>query len=115
MALGRRVRTSELFPGFTDVSKISSGRLSVVYRAREVGTDRRVALKVLNRAETPPLAVESYQRESVALGALSTHPNVVTLYRTFKTAAGRPKDLAVLPLLIATLDEQEKATREAGG
>lgn len=91
MALRRKPRGEcELFPGFTDVVEIGTGSIATVYRARESETNRRVALKLLNVRDVSPRALESFQRESVALGELSSHPNIVTLYRTFPTADGRP-------------------------
>src|ERR1700709_2146248 len=86
----REERGHELFTGFTDVSEIGVGSLATVYRAREIGTSRLVALKLLNVRDASPRAIESFERESVALGALSSHPNIVTLYRTFRTPDGRP-------------------------
>ncbi len=86
----RGQRGHELFPGFTDVSEIGTGSLATVFRARELGTHRLVALKLLNVRDASPRSIESFERESIALGALSSHPNIVTLYRTFRTADGRP-------------------------
>ncbi|MBV9592588.1 MAG: protein kinase [Actinobacteria bacterium] len=61
-----------------------------MFRAREAGTQRLVALKLLNVQDVSARALESFERESVALGALSAHPNIVTLYRSFSTPDGRP-------------------------
>ena len=74
MPLGRRskaARGNEFFPGFSDVAEIGIGSLSTVYRAREIGTNRLVALKLLNVRDASPRALESFERESVALGAVS--------------------------------------------
>jgi hypothetical protein len=92
VALRRRSqeRSHELFSGFTDVYEIGVGSLATVYRAREIGTNRLVALKLLNVRDASPRAIESFERESVALGSLSSHPNIVTLYRNFRTPDGRP-------------------------
>ncbi len=91
MALRRKAgRGHELFPGFTDVVEIGTGSLAVVFRARESGTQRMVALKLLNVRDASPRAIESFERESAALGALSSHPNIVTLFRNFRTPDGRP-------------------------
>jgi len=49
-----------------------------------------VAVKLLNVRDASPRSIESFERESIALGALSSHPNIVTLYRTFRTPDGRP-------------------------
>ncbi|HEY8302371.1 MAG TPA: serine/threonine-protein kinase, partial [Jatrophihabitans sp.] len=94
MALRRKgargARGHDLFPGFTDIVEIGVGSLAVVFRAREQGTNRQVALKLLNVRDASPQSIESFERESIALGALSSHPNIVTLYRTFRTSDGRP-------------------------
>ena len=92
MALMRRSRAAsdDVFPGFTEIVEIGAGSLSTVYRARELGTDRYVALKLLHVRDASPRALESFERESVALGAVSSHANIVTLYRTFRTDDGRP-------------------------
>ncbi len=94
MALRNRTarsgRGSELFPGFSDAAELGVGSLAVVYRAREVATHRQVALKLLNLGDAAPRSIESFERESLALGAISAHPNIVTLFRTFRTPDGRP-------------------------
>ena len=92
MALLKRARSagSDFFPGFTDVAEIGIGSLATVYRARETGTNRLVALKLLNVRDASPRAIESFERESLALGAVSSHPNIVTLFRSFRVADGRP-------------------------
>ena len=92
MARTRRQKSAQhdFFPGFTDITEIGTGSLAVVYRARETGTNRLVALKLLNVRDASPRAIESFERESVALGAISSHPNIVTLYRALRAADGRP-------------------------
>ena len=96
MALGRRALgrreppDHELFPGFSDVTELGYGSIATVFRAYERSTEREVALKLLNIRDIGPRAVESFEREARALGALSSHPNIVTLFRTFRTADGRP-------------------------
>ena len=91
---GRRWRRNGdevVFPGFSDVAEIGRGGFSTVYRAREDATDRPVALKLLRVGpQVTGHALESFRRESLALGALSAHPNIVTLYRTLTTPSGRP-------------------------
>ena len=93
MALMRRSRAApqpDFFPGFTDVVEIGVGSLATVYQARETGTDRLVALKLLNLRDASPRALESFERESLALGAVGSHPNIVTMYRSFLAADQRP-------------------------
>ena len=109
MALLRRSRgaPSDFFPGFADVVEIGRGSLATVYRAREVGTERSVALKLLNVRDASPRALESFERESVALGALSSHPNIVTLYRSFRAADERP--VLVLELCTGSIADRLRA------
>jgi serine/threonine protein kinase len=92
VALRRRSRhgEDESFPGFIDVVRIGAGGFSTVFRAREVETNRSVALKILNVHDVSEHAIGSFQRETFALGTLSAHPNIVTLYRAFATEDDRP-------------------------
>lgn len=87
---GRRRNRDELFPGYSDAQEIGVGSLSTVYRATEQDTGRLVALKLLNVRDAARPALESFERESRALGALSSHPNIVTLFRSFNSSDGRP-------------------------
>ncbi|MGN6605400.1 MAG: serine/threonine-protein kinase [Jatrophihabitans sp.] len=104
--LGRpgRGASSDRFPGFADVAEIGVGVLATVYRAREVDTNRFVALKLLNVRDASPRALESFERESIALGAISSHPNIVTLYRSFRAADGRP--VLVLELCMGSVAQR---------
>ncbi|MGH9107527.1 MAG: serine/threonine-protein kinase, partial [Acidimicrobiales bacterium] len=77
-------------PGYANVSEIATGTFATVYRATELGTGRRVALKVLRVADTSRHMVEVFDKERGALALLSHHPNVTTLYRAFLTPEGRP-------------------------
>jgi serine/threonine protein kinase len=103
--LDRRHETGHpLFPGFADVVEIGVGTLATVYRAREIDTGRTVALKLLNVRDVSPRAIESFERESIALGALSSHPNIVTLFRTFRAPDGRP--VLVLELCVGAVSDR---------
>jgi serine/threonine protein kinase len=92
VALVRRARDAgdEFFPGFVDVVEIGVGRIAAVFAAREVATDRTVALKLLAARRASPAAVESFAREAAALALVGSHPNVVTLLSSFAAADGRP-------------------------
>lgn len=81
---GRSSATSS-FPGFVDVTQIGGGAFSTVYRAVEEATDRPVALKALRVESLPPFIVEAFDQEMKALGAVSSHPNIVTFLRPLKT------------------------------
>jgi serine/threonine protein kinase len=90
--LARRAKDaqSDFFPGFSEIAEIGSGDLATVYRAREAATDRYVALKLLNVRDRSPRALESFDREANTLGPISSHPNIVTLFGSFRAADGRP-------------------------
>jgi len=89
------------------VTHIGGGAFSSVYRAREIDTDRTVALKLLNVHEVSQHALDSFRRETKALGPLSSHPNIVTLYRTFLTPQGMP--VLVLELCRGSVADRVRA------
>ncbi len=86
----RRQSATKALAGFTDLQEIGRGGCSVVYRASEVDTERTVALKVIDVEGVSPHALESFQREALALAALGDHPNIVTLYRSLVLDDERP-------------------------
>ncbi len=65
--------------GYTDLSVIGRGATATVYRARQNGFDRHVALKVLHVDISDRRAQKRFQRERSLNGRLSDHPNVVTV------------------------------------
>lgn len=68
-----------LLPGYELISEIHRGGQGVVYRARQLGTKRLVALKVLLEG---PFAGETARRRferEVELAASLRHPNIVTI------------------------------------
>jgi hypothetical protein len=80
------------FPGYRQLEMLATSALADVYRAVEVDTARPVALKVLKGARGGSRApsVEAFNREIRALAALSTHPHIVTLFRTLTAGDGSP-------------------------
>lgn len=76
-------------PGYSDFQRIAEGGEGVVYRARQDGLDRFVAVKVINVHD--PARVARFRREleiTVRLGR--QHPHIVTVIDTGTTADGRP-------------------------
>ena len=64
------------------ISRIGSGGMGDVYRARDTRLDRTVAVKVLpDQVAGNPEARERFEREARAVAALN-HPNICTLYDT---------------------------------
>jgi eukaryotic-like serine/threonine-protein kinase len=76
-------------PGYSDFLQIAEGGEGVVYRARQDGLDRFVAIKVINVDD--PARVARFQREleiTVRLGR--QHPHIVTVLDTGTAPGGRP-------------------------
>ncbi len=76
--------------GFEDLVEIGRGGFAVVYRANQQALGRSVALKVLT---TPGLSDDDrrrFEREGIAMGLLSWHPNIVLVHHTGLTDDGRP-------------------------
>jgi hypothetical protein len=89
-ASGRGGRAELRIAGFDDAAVVGRGGFATVYRARQVGLGRVVAVKVLSVVDLDERAVRRFEREGVALGALAAHPNIVTVYASGITDAGAP-------------------------
>ncbi|MCB1015675.1 MAG: serine/threonine protein kinase, partial [Acidimicrobiales bacterium] len=76
--------------GYDQIEEVARGGFGVVYRARQVGFDRTVALKVLSQLQADDHAARRWQRECQAMGALSWHPNIVAVYDLGTTGDGHP-------------------------
>ncbi len=75
--------------GFHDVTEIGRGGFGVVYRCVQPSLDREVAIKVLT-AELDPENLDRFLREQRAMGRLSGHPHIATIFQVGTTAGGRP-------------------------
>lgn len=88
--------------GFENAEEIGRGGFGVLYRCRQVGLNRTVAVKVL----TGDLDEESRARfvwEQQAMGRLTGHPNLLTVLAAGVTSGGRPY-LALPYYPVDTLD-----------
>jgi hypothetical protein len=71
---------AELFPQLEILELIGRGGMGAVYKARQPGLDRVVALKILPpKTGSDPGFAERFTREARALARLS-HPNIVGVY-----------------------------------
>jgi serine/threonine-protein kinase PknK len=75
--------------GFDDVVEIGRGGFGVVYRCVQPLLDREVAAKVLT-GDLDPDNLDRFLREQRAMGRLSGHPHIVTIFQVGTTAGGRP-------------------------
>lgn len=75
--------------GLSDATLAGRGGFASVYRARQPDFRRTVAVKVLSAPETDLVARSRFDRECQAMGSLSEHPNIVTLYDAGFLADGR--------------------------
>ena len=76
--------------GYEDAAVVGRGGYAVVYRARQRSFNRTVAVKVLSVVDLDEAAKRRFDRERAAIGALSGHPNIVTVYDSGFTGAGVP-------------------------
>ncbi len=72
----------ETLAGFSIIEALSRGGMGVIYKARQAGLNRLVALKVISpeRLRDPEFR-RRFEREVQAV-ALLNHPNIVTVYHT---------------------------------
>ncbi|MET8875269.1 protein kinase [Nocardia sp. NPDC004604] len=75
--------------GFEDTEEIGRGGFGAVYRCRQVGLNRTVAVKVLT-GELDEENRARFVREQRAMGRLTGHPNIVTVLEAGVTSDGRP-------------------------
>src|SRR5262249_32719661 len=73
-----------LFPQLEILEMLGQGGMGAVYKARQPGLDRLVALKILPpEAVRDPAFAERFNREARALAKLN-HPNIVSVYDSGK-------------------------------
>jgi hypothetical protein len=76
-------------PGYEILEELGRGGMGVVYRARQLGLERIVALKmVLSGIHTGPKELARFRTEASVIARLQ-HPNIVQIYDVGE-AAGRP-------------------------
>lgn len=76
--------------GIEDLTPVGRGGFATVYRGRQPAFRREVAVKVLQRSSLDSDDRRRFERECQAMGALSGHPGIVTLYDAGFTDDGRP-------------------------
>jgi len=77
--------------GLQDPVEVGVGGFATVYRVSQPAFRRTVAVKVLAALNLDEAARERFERECQAMGSLSDHPNIVTVYGAgFTKQSGRP-------------------------
>jgi serine/threonine protein kinase len=76
-------------PGYKIFGVLGRGGMATVYKARQLGTKRVVAVKVINRALAGNGAIVARFRQEQALGAGLRHPNLIAAYEVGR-AGGHP-------------------------
>ena len=76
---GKSSIMATVFGGHEILAKLGQGGMGAVYKARQPGADRIVALKVMNPGSATPEAYARFQREMQIVGRLR-HPNIVRLF-----------------------------------
>ncbi|HVV75136.1 MAG TPA: protein kinase [Mycobacteriales bacterium] len=79
-----------VIPGYDQLVQIGRGGFSTVYRAHELAFNRAVALKVIDASDITADTQSRFERECQAIGALSGHPHIVTVFAAGLTTDGRP-------------------------
>lgn len=75
-------------PGYRDIAEVNRGGFATIYRAMQATFEREVAIKVLTGV-TDESSLRRFRRECTAIGSLSGHPNIVTVYEAGATDDGR--------------------------
>ncbi|HVX19431.1 MAG TPA: protein kinase [Acidimicrobiales bacterium] len=90
-------RSADLgIPGIEGLEQVARGGFGVVFRGRQEHFRRTVAVKVLD--STPDAkTLARFEQECQALGALSGHPNIVSIFDAGSTPDGRP--FLIMPYL----------------
>lgn len=92
--------------GLGPAAQIGEGGNAVVYRCRQESLDRDVAVKLLKRVKDEGTQ-RRFTREQRAMGRMSQHDGIVTVYESGITAAGQP--YIVMPLLPRSLHDELEA------
>ena len=74
--------------GYEDITEVGRGGFAVVYRAFDPAFQRTVAIKVIGNGDLDPMTRDRFSRECAAMGRLSDHPHIVTVYQSDTMGAG---------------------------
>jgi len=87
---GSRIEDVDAPEGYENLTRIDQGGFAVVYRGRDTRFDRTVALKILRSDSLGERQLRRFRAECLAIGRVSSHPNIVTVYDAGTTGGHRP-------------------------
>lgn len=76
--------------GFEPISRLGGGGFGEVWLARQVNIDREVAIKIGHAPIDDKTVQLRFERECIALGRLSGHPNIIDVFTAGQLDDGRP-------------------------
>ncbi|MFV0523203.1 MAG: serine/threonine-protein kinase [Acidimicrobiales bacterium] len=76
--------------GFEPIRRLGGGGFGEVWLARQTNVDREVAIKVGHAPIDDKTAQLRFERECIALGRLTGHPNIIDVYTVGQLPDGRP-------------------------
>jgi tRNA A-37 threonylcarbamoyl transferase component Bud32 len=76
--------------GYETIEPIGEGGFGRVFKARQLAFGRDVAVKVLAASGMKDETIRRFERECRAIGTLSGHPHIVTIYDSGISRWGRP-------------------------
>lgn len=83
---------AESFGNYELIDEVGRGGMGVVYRARQKGLGREVAIKIIRTLDTKPTEIARFQREAESIASLQ-HENIVQVFES-----GIHNDLAFLAM-----------------
>nr|WP_235214438.1 protein kinase [Rhodococcus opacus] len=95
--------------GFDDAEEIGRGGFGAVYRCAQAALERTVAVKVMT-SDLDPSNLGRFLREQRAMGRLSGHPNIVSVFQCGSTAS----DLPYIAMQFHRRGSLENRTRQQG-
>lgn len=83
--------------GISDVEQVGQTENTTTYRVRDTGTGQHVQLTIINAAGLAPESIERFGQEQRVLAEISSHPNLLTVLGTSRTASGDPFVVTDIP------------------
>jgi tRNA A-37 threonylcarbamoyl transferase component Bud32 len=86
---GAGKQAAPLIPGYADLEYHNGGGQGAVYRARQEGTNKLVAIKLLHAKEHVSETVRQRFEREIQIAGLLKHPNIVTIFHAGETDGRR--------------------------